>query len=132
MVTARSGAARTPAQLFARVFGIVYILVGVLGFIPPITPNSALLGVFGINPLHNVAHLIVGAVWVFGSTSPANARMVNLVIGVLYLLLGLLGLLGLLVPALLNNNPADTALHLGSGLLALYFGTVRAGAGARA
>ena len=132
MVTARSGAARTPAQLFALVFGIVYILVGVLGFIPPLTPNSAMLGIFGINPLHNVAHLIVGALWVFGSTSPANAKTINLVIGVVYLLLGVLGLLGLVVPALLNNNPADTGLHLVSGAVALYFGTAGAGARARA
>jgi hypothetical protein len=132
MTTARSAAARTPAQLFALIFGVVYVLVGVLGFIPALTPNSALLGVFGINAVHNVAHLLVGALWLFGSTSPANARMINLAIGVVYLLLGLLGLVGVLVPDLLNNNGADTGLHLVSGALALYFGTAGAGARARA
>jgi hypothetical protein len=125
VATARSGAAKTPAQLFALVFGVVYVLVGLLGFIGPLAPDGRLLGIFGINPLHNVVHLAVGAIFLFGSTSPVNAKMVNLIIGVVYLLLGVLGLF--LPLTFINNNGADTALHLVTGALALYFGTVGAG-----
>ena len=126
MATTRSGTARTPGQLFALVFGVVYVLVGVLGFIGPAVINNNLLGIFGINALHNVVHLAVGALFLFGSTSPTNAKTINLVVGSVYLLVGVLGLFGMLVPGLLNNNPPDTGLHLISGAAALYFGTAGA------
>jgi len=130
MATARSaaGTAKTPGQLFALVFGAVYVLVGILGFIDPlVNDQDKLLGIFGVNGLHNVAHLAVGALLLFGSRAPDTARMVNLVVGTVYLLLGILGLFGILIEggqALdLNNNPADTVLHFATAALALYFGT---------
>jgi len=130
MATARSaaGSTKTPGQLFALVFGAVYVLVGMLGFIDPLVDDQdKLLGIFGVNGLHNVAHFAVGALLLFGSRSPDTARLVNLVVGVVYLLLGILGLFGILVEEGqgldLNNNPADTALHFATAALALYFGT---------
>jgi hypothetical protein len=57
------------------------------------------------------------------------AKTLNLTIGVVYLLVGVLGLLNTVVPGLIANNGPDTALHLATGALALYFGT--AGAKAR-
>jgi len=113
--------------LFALVFGIVYVLIGVLGFVGPLASGGLLLGLFGVNPLHNLIHLVIGALLLFGSTSPANAKTINLAAGIVYLLVGLLGLLGILLPGLINNNPPDTVLHLVSGILALYFGTAGAG-----
>ncbi|MGH8929689.1 MAG: DUF4383 domain-containing protein [Egibacteraceae bacterium] len=124
---ATAGAARTQGQLFALVFGIVYVLIGLLGFIGPLAPGGALLGLFGINALHNIVHLAVGALLLFGSTSPAQAKTINLVVGIVYLLVAVLGLFNILVPGLINHNGADTALHFVSGALALYFGTAGAG-----
>jgi len=136
MATARpaAGSAKTPGQLFALVFGAVYVLVGILGFIDPLVDDQdKLLGIFGVNGLHNVAHLAVGALLLFGSRAPDTARLVNLVVGIVYLLLGVLGLFGILIEEGqgldLNNNPADTALHFATAALALYFGT--AGSGVR-
>ena len=136
MSTARSarGTAKTPGQLFALVFGAVYVLVGILGFFDPLVDDQdKLLGIFGITPLHNVAHLAVGALLLFGSRAPDTARMVNLVVGVVYLLLGVLGLFGILIEdgqAIdLNNNAADTVLHFATAALALYFGTAGSGVG---
>jgi Domain of unknown function (DUF4383) len=126
MVTARYGATRTAGQLFALIFGAVYVLVGILGFIGPLVPGGKLLGIFGINPLHNVVHLAVGALFLLGSTSAAMAKTINLVVGVIYLLVGILGLFNVLVPGLIANNGADTGLHLVTGALALYFGTAGA------
>lgn len=126
MTSARYGATRTPGQLFALVFGAVYVLIGILGFIGPLTPGGKLLGIFGINALHNVVHLAIGALFLWGSTSATMAKTMNLVIGIVYLLVGVLGLLNVLVPTLINNTAADTGLHLVTGALALYFGTVGA------
>jgi hypothetical protein len=129
--SSRAGSAKTPGQLFGLVFGAVYVLVGLVGFIGPLVSDDKLLGMFGINPLHNVAHLAVGALLLFGSTSPSLARTVNIGVGAVYLLLGVLGIAnGVIVEDLLNNNAADTGLHLLTGALALYFGF--AGSGVRA
>ena len=127
-----AGTAKTPGQLFGLVFGAVYVLVGILGFIDPlVNDQDRLLGIFGNSPLHNVAHLAVGALLLFGSRTPDTARMVNLVVGVVYLLLGVLGLFGILIEdgqALdLNNNAAGTVLHFATAALALYFGTAGSG-----
>jgi Domain of unknown function (DUF4383) len=124
VVTVRPRVGRTPGQLFALIIGAVYVLVGILGFIRPLAPGGKLLSVFGINPLHNIVHLVVGALLLFGSTSAANARIINLIVGIVYLLVGLLGLFNVLVPSLIANNSPDTGLHLVTGILALIFATV--------
>ena len=118
--------------MFALAFGVVYLAVGLIGFAFTGLENFAAesndkLLVFAINPLHNIAHIGVGALFLAGSRSHAAAKSVNLIIGIVYLLLGVLGLAGgIVVEDLLNNNSADTFLHLGTGALAIYFGTAGA------
>lgn len=116
------------AQKFARVFGLVYVLVGILGFIPALGGSTSqdgntLLGIFGINVLHNIVHLGVGAAFLAGSASDSAARTVAIAIGVVYLLVAILGFLNVaFVVDLLAINFADNLLHVGTALLALYFG----------
>ena len=126
---------KTPAQMFALAFGIVYIVVGLVGFAITGFDNFAdnaepgeKLILFAINPLHNVAHLGVGALLLIGSSKHDTAKSVNLVVGIVYLLLGILGVAGVLVNELINNNSADTFLHFATAALAIYFGTVGAAA----
>ncbi|HEX2057076.1 MAG TPA: DUF4383 domain-containing protein [Actinomycetota bacterium] len=126
------GLTRTPAQLFGLAFGIVYLVVGLVGFAITGFDNFASetdekLLVFAINPLHNVAHLGVGALLLVGSAKHETAKSINLVVGLVYLLLGILGLAGgVVVEDLLNNNAADTWLHIATAALAIYFGTAGA------
>ena len=123
---------RSNAQLFALAFGVVYLAVGLIGF--AITgfddfakESDKSLLIFDINPLHNIAHIGVGALFFLGSRSHEAAKSINLVIGIVYGLLGILGLAGgILVEDLLNNNSADTFLHLGTAALAIFFGTAGA------
>jgi hypothetical protein len=123
-----TAAGRTPGQLFALVFGVVYALVGILGFV-----NDPILGIFEVNALHNIVHLAVGAVWIFASNNVDTAKMVNLTFGVVYLLLAFLGFVaGDFMEDLLdigseNQALADNLLHLATGILGVYFGTAGAG-----
>lgn len=129
---ATAAPARTPAQWFGFVFGVVYLVVGILGFVLEGASEDELLGIFGVNALHNVVHLAIGLALVLGSRGHQTAKGVNTVIGVVYLLVGILGLAGgVIVEDLINNNAADTVLHLATGALALYFGTAGAEATAR-
>jgi Domain of unknown function (DUF4383) len=118
-----------PVQRFAQVFGAVYLLVGLLGFAFTGFANFAgtsddKLLLFGVNPLHNIVHLAVGALWLASSRSEAGARTVSILIGAVYLVVGVLGLFvnGSSDLNLLNINQPDNALHLASAALGLYFG----------
>ena len=116
-------------QRFAQVFGAVYLLVGLLGFVFTgladfAAPSDDKLLLFGVNPLHNLVHLAVGALWLASSRTEAAARTVSTLIGAVYLLVGILGLFinGSSDLNLLNINQPDNVLHLASATLGLYFG----------
>jgi len=129
MATATSS--KTPAQLFALVFGVVYLLIGILGFIIA-DDNDKLLGIFQVNALHNVAHLAIGALLLVASGKHATAKQVNLGVGIAYGLLAILGLANILIDApdgILDANDADDFLHLATAVLAIYFGTAGASGG---
>jgi hypothetical protein len=129
----------SPNRLVATIFGAVYILVGLLGFAVTggvtfvATSGGLLLGIFEVNPLHNVVHLLVGAaLLIAGLTRVAAAKATNTTIGAVYLLLGIVGffLVGTDANILALNTP-DHFLHLVSAIVLLGVGlgadrTVRA------
>ena len=126
---------RTAVQKAAQAVGIVFLLVGVLGFIPGITRNfgdlgfagsgsdALLLGLFQVSILHNIVHLLFGVAGLAMARTAANARQYLIVGGVIYLVLFLYGLLvgqnsaANFVPV----NTADDILHLllGIGMIGL-------------
>jgi hypothetical protein len=127
-------AARTPVQKAALAVGAVFVLVGILGFIPGITTNydamefaghesgALLLGVFQVSILHNIVHLLFGAAaFVLARTVP-GARAYLVGGGVVYLVLWLYGLvIGYDTAAnFVPLNTADNWLHfvLGAGMIA--------------
>lgn len=127
--------ARTPVQLAALLVGVVFLLVGILGFIPGITTDydtmefashdsgAELLGVFQVSVLHNLVHLAFGVAGLAMSRTAWAARTFLLAGGAVYLVLWLYGLIvghdsdANFVPL----NAADDWLHfvLGIGMIAL-------------
>ena len=109
----------------AVLFGIVFILVGILGFVPGVTDNQMLLGIFHVNAAHNVVHLLSGAAALFaGMTSAGAARIYFRVFGVIYGLVAVLGFMmgdGMLL-GLISNNTADTWLHVVIAAVSLLLG----------
>jgi hypothetical protein len=120
----------SPNRLLATVFGAVYLLVGLLGFTVTggvgffSTQGGLLLGLFAVNPLHNMAHLLIGAALLIAglSTVPAS-KAVNTTIGAVYLLLGIVGFF--IADTALNIlalNTPDHFLHLASAIVLLGAG----------
>src|SRR6266513_366087 len=109
----------------ALIFGVVFLLVGVLGFVPGITDGQMLLGIFHVNGKHNLVHLLSGAVALYaGLTSVAASRIYFRVFGIIYGLVAILGFVvgnGLLL-GLIANNTADTWLHVAIALVSLVLG----------
>ena len=100
--------------------GILYVAIGILGFIPGITSNGLLLGIFAVNALHNIAHLVLGAALIWGSMSPAITT-VNKAMAVVF---GVLVIASFIAPIIeqLPLNPPDTILHLVSAAVTAYLG----------
>jgi len=126
----------SPNRILGTVFGVVYLLVGLLGFfwtsgVPFAGPGNGssnlILGIFEVNPLHNVAHLLIGAALVIAGTSAASAaKATNTTIGAIYLVLGIAGFfLAANHDSALNFlslNTPDHFLHLASAVLLLAVG----------
>lgn len=128
-------ATRTNVQKAALAVGIVFLAVGLLGFVPGITSNygsmsfashhsdALLLGIFQVSILHNLVHLIFGAAGLALSRTLSGARNFLVGGGIVYLVLFLYGLViskesaANFVPV----NTADDYLHLvlGLGMVAL-------------
>jgi hypothetical protein len=109
-------------------FGIVYLAVGILAFIPGMTVASSqpgqglLLGIFAVNTLHNVTHLLVGAVLVWaGVAAPPVTTAVNKALAVVFALLVVASFVAPIVEGV-ALNPPDTLLHLASVLVTGYLG----------
>ncbi len=107
------------------VLGVVLILVGVLGFFMP----SPLLGIFAVDTVHNLIHVVSGAVALIAAgTGEQNSRMYLIVFGLIY---GLVTVLGFVMESpllgLISVNMADNYLHLviAAVSLAVGFGGAR-------
>ena len=128
-------AGRSVNGVVALVFGAVFVIVGLAGFLvsgghPAVgTTGGALLGLFQVNVLHNVVHLAIGVVMIAAALrGDGAARAVNRAVGVLYLVLFVAGLF--LVGSALNLvalNASDNILHLvlGVALAGVGFGVDR-------
>jgi len=125
---------RSPIQKAALVVGVVFLLVGILGFIPGITSNyddlkfaghdsdAQLLGIFDTSILHNIVHLLFGVAGIALSRTYDGARNFLIGGGVIYLALFLYGVIFGADEGGANWIPvnwADNILHLvlGGGMI---------------
>ena len=110
---------RSLVQVVALVFGAIYLVAGILGFF-----THGLLGIFRVNLLHNLVHVVIGISGLAAASSLANSKAFCQIAGGILLLLGLIGI-GVANPfGLLFLGGADIALHLATGGVLAYFGFV--------
>jgi uncharacterized membrane protein HdeD (DUF308 family) len=114
------------AKTITTLLGIVFILVGLVGFAAP-----GLLGAH-LSPAHNIVHLVSGAIALYlglkGSLSAA--KMFCLVFGIVYLLLGVVGFFAgtdtdrmfHVIPGVLELGTVDHVIHVLFGAIFLIGG----------
>jgi len=108
---------RSTVQAVAAVFGAIYLLAGILGFF-----NHELLGIFKVNLLHSLVHVVIGIGGLAAASSVANSKTFCQIAAGILLLLGLIGI-GIANPfGLLYLGGTDIALHLVTGGMLAYFG----------
>ena len=94
------------------IFAAAFLAAGTLGFVP--NPLVSPDGIFAVNALHNVVHILSGLVFVAGVLWLGQPRLTLLVLGTVYLIVALLGFvtLGDMLLGLVRVNMADDVLHL--------------------
>lgn len=125
-------------RTFALVFGVVFLLVGLAGFVPgllqdphaghpPLQVESGyglLFGLFPVNVLHNIVHVAFGVWGLAVYRSLSGARNYARAVAIIYAVLTIAGFIpGLdtmfgMVPLFGN----DIWLHAALALVAAYFG----------
>jgi hypothetical protein len=124
--SALSPRTRHPVQTTAVVVSAVFVLVGILGFIPGVTTNfdqlslaghtsgALLLGLFAVSVLHNLVHLAFGVVGFAMSRTASGARAYLVGGGIVYAVLWIYGLVISFDSAanFVPLNTADNWLHL--------------------
>lgn len=127
------------ARRFAMIMGIIFVLVGVLAFIPGVNQmdhaderelvvggpgHGYLLGLFHVNLLHNLVHLLFGVMGIAMARTVASATLYARIVAVSYGLLAVMGLVPLLntLFGLVPIHGWDVALHALIAAVAAYFG----------
>lgn len=123
---------------FAILFGIVFLLAGVAGFIPGLSPvhmhrdvaigasSRLALGLFPVNVLHNIVHLVFGVSGVLAAASVAAALVYARSVAIIYAVLTVCGLIPNLdtLFGLVPLYGNDIWLHAGLAIVAGYMGFV--------
>jgi len=109
-------------RFIAVLFGIGFIFAGVAGFLPSFNPNGMLFGMFEVNTMHNIVHLVSGVIAIMAATSHRFSRLFFQVFGVVYSIVAIVGFARGGDLMLMHVNMADNFLHLGIGVIALLIG----------
>ena len=111
----------------AVVFGIVFLVIGILGFVPAVTKDQMLLGIFHVNPAHNYVHLLSGVVaLICGMTGVGASRLYFKIFGLVYAAVAVMGFMHMgqdtMLLGMVSNNDATTYLHVAIAAVSLILG----------
>ena len=116
----------------AILIGIVFIAVGLLGFVSNPIIGESESAIFHADSVHNMVHIISGALFlIVGLFAPGSASILLKVFGLVYLLLGVLGLINIGTEGMctllgfLHVNGADNLLHIALGVVIFLAGFAR-------
>jgi hypothetical protein len=100
-------------RTIAAIFGVIYLVAGIAGFVL----DSPLFGLFEVNTLHNIVHIVLGAALLYAMMNAATAAMANRWIGLLLIALGVLGFFVANPFNIIPIGDKDIWLHLASGVV---------------
>jgi len=117
------------AKKLSLLFGVVFIAVGLLGFVSNPIIGLSENAIFHADTMHNIVHIVSGVLFLLVAlAAPASSRRFLLLFGIVYCLIGILGFFTMgttgmgEVLGFLHVNGADNYLHVGLGLIILIAG----------
>jgi hypothetical protein len=130
-MTDHQGTSRSPAQLYALIFGALLTIAGIIGFFynSDFTSNphdrDAIFGIFDVNGWHNVFHIAVGVAGLMTASTYSSARSYALGLGFIYMVIAIWGFIIGAGHSILSIFPVNTA----DNVLALIIGIAGIAAG---
>jgi uncharacterized protein (UPF0333 family) len=126
-----TGTTRSPAQLYALVFGAVLTVAGIIGFFynsdftSDKSVRDAVFGILDVNGWHNVVHIFSGILGLMAASSYASARGYALGLGLVYIVVAIWGFIigdGNSILSIIPVNTEDNVLHLFIGVAGIAAG----------
>ena len=117
----------TAARKAITGLGVVYLLIGVLGFVPAVVVPTAvagqglLLGIFAVNTIHNLSHLVLGALMLYAGSSDARFWVLSRTLAGVFAFLVVGSVIAPIAEGIAINLP-DTGLHLVTAIAFAYLG----------
>jgi hypothetical protein len=122
---------RSPAQLYALIFGVVLVAAGIIGFFYSSAFGSpgevdAVLGILDVNAWHNIVHIATGALGLLAFAGGYDyARKYALGLGAVYIVVAIWGFIigdGESILGFIPVNTEDNFLHLLIGVAGIGAG----------
>ena len=116
-----TGTSRSPAQLYALIFGAVLTVAGIVGFFynsdftSDKSVRDAVFGILDVNGWHNVVHIATGVLGLAAASSYAYSRTYAFGLGAVYILVAIWGFIigdGDSILSIVPVNTEDNVLHL--------------------
>jgi Domain of unknown function (DUF4383) len=126
-----TGTTRSPAQLYALIFGAVLTIAGIIGFFynseftSDKSVRDAVFGILDVNGWHNVLHILTGILGLMAASSYSSARGYALGLGVIYIAVAIWGFIigdGDSILSIIPVNTEDNILHLLIGVAGIAAG----------
>jgi hypothetical protein len=111
-------------KFFAALFGVGFIAIGVMGYMPDYVQYGNLFGYFEVDDVHNIIHITSGVVALLCAFSGFLSRLYFQVFGLLYGIVTILGFLFAGDLFIMHVNMADNILHLVISVVALFLGFI--------
>jgi hypothetical protein len=128
---------RTPAQLYALLFGATLVIAGIIGFFYSASFGSPgevddVFGILGVNAWHNIVHIATGVLGLLAFRYAPRAYAYAGGLGVVYVAIAIWGFIigsGENILGFIPVNTEDNVLHLVIGLagIAAYAATPATG-----
>jgi hypothetical protein len=119
------------AKSAALIIGLLFIVVGILGFVENPIIGDSQDAVFHADQFHNYVHIGSGVLFLLVAlAAPSAAGGFMILFGLVYLALGIIGYVQFgkdamgKVLGILHVNPNDNYLHIGLGIVILLAGIV--------
>ena len=126
-----TGTSRSPAQVYALLFGAVLTIAGIIGFFynsdftSDKTVRDAVFGILDVNGWHNVVHILTGVIGLLAASAYASSRVYAIGLGIIYILVAIWGFIigsGDSILSIIPVNTADNILHLLIGIAGIAAG----------
>jgi uncharacterized protein (UPF0333 family) len=126
-----TGTRRSPAQLYALIFGAVLTVAGIVGFFynseftSDKSVRDAVFGILDVNGWHNVVHILTGILGLIVAANHAASRSYALGLGLIYIVVAIWGFIigsGDSILSIIPVNTEDNVLHLLIGIAGIAAG----------